>query len=49
MKKLKGRGWNETGIALYRQARRAIDTSMDEVAAAEAYASVQMFVPRRDS
>lgn len=39
-------GMNDTGIALYRQARAAIDASLDEVAAAEAYAMAQGIVPK---
>ncbi|MBB3010618.1 PLxRFG domain-containing protein [Cupriavidus alkaliphilus] len=34
------------GISLYQQARRAIDASLDEVAAAEAYAMAQGYVPK---
>lgn len=40
------KGLNANGIALYKQAREAIDASIDEVAAAEAYGAVQMFVPK---
>lgn len=43
---LRSRGLNDTGIALYKQARAAIDASLDEVAAAEAYAMAQGFVPK---
>lgn len=43
---LLARGLNDTGIALYKQARAAIDASLDEVAAAEAYAMAQGFVPK---
>lgn len=39
-------GMNDTGIALYRQTRAAIDASLDEVAAAEAYAMAQGIVPK---
>lgn len=39
-------GATPTGYALYRQARDAIDASLDEVAAAEAYAMAQGFVPK---
>ncbi|AOY90571.1 hypothetical protein BKK79_01040 [Cupriavidus sp. USMAA2-4] len=39
-------GLSERGITLYRQARAAIDASLDEVAASEAYAMSQGFVPR---
>lgn len=39
-------GMNDTGIALYRQARAAINASLDEVAAAEAYAMAQGIVPK---
>lgn len=35
------------GIMLYHQARAAIDASIDEVAAAEAFAALQMHIPRR--
>jgi hypothetical protein len=39
-------GLTDTGIALYRQARAAIDASLDEVAASEAYAMAQGIVPK---
>jgi len=39
-------GMNDTGIALYRQARAAIDASLDELAASEAYAMAQGIVPK---
>ncbi len=39
-------GLDDTGIALYEQARAAIDASMDEVAAAEAYSLAQSDVPK---
>lgn len=39
-------GATETAYALYRQSRDAIDASLDEVAAAEAYAMAQGFVPK---
>ncbi|CAB4122465.1 AdoMet_MTases domain containing protein [uncultured Caudovirales phage] len=39
-------GLNDAGIALYRQGRAAIDASLDEIAAAEAYAMAQGFVPK---
>jgi hypothetical protein len=56
-KVLEGKVWSETelrkdfgmddvGIAHYRQARAAIDASLDEVAAAEGYAALQMLIPR---
>lgn len=37
---------DDTGIALYRQARAAVDASLDEIAAAEAWALVQGVVPK---
>lgn len=37
---------NDAGIALYRQGRAAIDASLDEIAAAEAYAMAQGFVQK---
>lgn len=54
---MEGRVWNEdelrnqfglddTGVALYKQARAAIDASLDEVAAAEAYAMVADMLPK---
>lgn len=43
---LRQRGLNDTGIALYRQGRAAIDASLDELAAAEAYAMAQGLVPK---
>jgi hypothetical protein len=46
-KELQEMGLNETGIALYRQTRAAIDASLDELAAAEAYAVAQDIVPKR--
>jgi hypothetical protein len=36
----------DTGIALYKQARAAIDASLDELAAAEAFSMAQGFVPK---
>lgn len=39
-------GLDDTGVALYFQAREAIDASIDEVAAAEAYAMAQGFIPK---
>lgn len=39
-------GATEASWALYQQARAAIDASLDEVAAAEAYAMAQGFVPK---
>ena len=39
-------GLNEAGIALYYQARAAIDASLDEIAASEAYAMGQGFIPK---
>lgn len=39
-------GMDDTGVALYQQSRAAIDASLDEVAAAEAYAMAQSFVPK---
>lgn len=53
----KGRVWNDTelknvfgldgtGIALYRQARAAVDASLDELAASEAYAMAQNVLPK---
>jgi len=43
---LRARGLNDTGIALYKQGRAAIDASLDEVAAAEAYAMAQSVIPK---
>lgn len=43
---LRAKGLNDQGIALYRQAREAIDASLDEVAAAEGYSTVHSFVPK---
>lgn len=43
---LKAKGLDQQGIALYTQARDAIDASLNEVAAAEGYAALQMFIPR---
>lgn len=40
-------GLTDTGIALYRQARSAIDASLDELAAGEAYAMAQGYVPKQ--
>jgi N12 class adenine-specific DNA methylase len=37
---------NDAGVALYRQTRAAIDASLDETAAAEAYAMAQGFIPK---
>lgn len=37
---------NDRGVALYNEARAAIDASLDEVSAAEAYSMVQGFVPK---
>ncbi len=39
-------GMNATGITLYRQARAAIDASLDELAAAEAFAMAQNLLPK---
>jgi hypothetical protein len=39
-------GLDDTGIALYNQARAAIDASLDEVAAAEGYAMAQGFIAK---
>lgn len=39
-------GLDKTGISLYRQARAAIDASIDELAAAEGYAMAQHIVPK---
>ena len=39
-------GLNETEIALYRQARKAIDASLTELAAAEAYAMAETYLPK---
>ncbi len=39
-------GLSDTGVSLYRQSRAAIDASLDEVAAAEAYAMAQGLVPK---
>jgi len=39
-------GLDKTGITLYRQARAAIDASIDELAAAEGYAMAQHIVPK---
>lgn len=39
-------GLTDRGIRLYKQARSAINASLDEVAAAEAYAMSQGFVPK---
>jgi hypothetical protein len=36
----------DTGVALYKQAREAIDASLDEVAAAEAFAMAYGFIPK---
>jgi hypothetical protein len=36
----------DTGVALYKQARAAIDASLDELAASEAFAMAQGFVPK---
>ena len=54
---MQGRVWTEeelrnnfklddTGVALYKQARAAIDASLDELSAAEAYAMAQSLVPK---
>lgn len=54
---LEGRVWSEEelrtrfdltdrGVALYNEARAAIDASLDEVSAAEAYSMVQVFVTK---
>ncbi len=40
-------GLTDTGIVLYRQARSAIDASLDELAAGEAYAMAQGYVPKQ--
>lgn len=37
---------NDEGVALYQQGRAAIDASLDEIAAAEAYAAAQGFIPK---
>lgn len=39
-------GLDKTGISLYRQARAAVDASIDELAAAEGYAMAQHIVPK---
>ncbi|MES2319952.1 MAG: PLxRFG domain-containing protein [Pseudomonadota bacterium] len=39
-------GMDAHGVELYRQAREAIDASLDEVAAAEGFAALQMVLPR---
>lgn len=39
-------GLDDAGVALYQQSRAAIDASLDEVAAAEAYAMAQGFIPK---
>lgn len=39
-------GLDDEGVELYRQARAAIDASLDEVAAAEGYAMAQGLVPK---
>ncbi|MDI1347908.1 PLxRFG domain-containing protein [Aquabacterium sp.] len=39
-------GLDDTGVALYQQARASIDASLDEVSAAEAYALAQSVVPK---
>lgn len=38
---------DDAGVALYQQARAAVDASLDEVAAAEAYAMAQGYVPKQ--
>ncbi|MFA5630357.1 MAG: PLxRFG domain-containing protein [Porticoccaceae bacterium] len=43
---LRDKGLDEAAITLYRQARMAIDASLDEVASAEAYAMARDIVPR---
>jgi len=40
-------GLDDAGVALYEQARAAIDASLDEVAAAEAFALCQGYVPKQ--
>jgi len=37
---------DDTGVALYRQARKAIDASLTELAAAEAYALAENYLPK---
>lgn len=39
-------GMDDTGVALYKQARAAIDASLDELAAAEAYALAENYLPK---
>lgn len=39
-------GLDDTGVALYFQARKAIDASLDELAAAEAFAMAQNYLPK---
>ena len=39
-------GMDDTAIALYRQARKAIDASLTELAAAEAYALAENYLPK---
>ena len=38
---------DDAGVALYQQARAAVDASLDEIAAAEAYAMAQGYVPKQ--
>lgn len=40
-------GLDDAGVALYKQARAAIDASLDEIAAAEAYAMAQGYIPKQ--
>ena len=39
-------GMDDTGVALYKQARAAIDASLDELAAGEAFAVAQNYLPK---
>lgn len=39
-------GMDDAGVALYKQSRAAIDASLDELAAAEAYAMAQTLLPK---
>lgn len=39
-------GMDDTGVALYQQTRAAIDASLDELAASEAYAMAQTLLPK---
>ena len=40
-------GMGDEGVMLYKQARSAIDASLDEVAAAEAFQAVQFVIPKK--